>query len=63
MEITNKNKRKNIFCSVKNYKQILDTFNKNLEICKEFEQLVLERTKNIQITQKDINIKKLTKKK
>ena len=62
-EIENKNKRKNIFCSVKNYNQILDTFNKNLEICKEFEQLVLERTKNIQITQKDINVKKLTRKK
>lgn len=62
-EKANTNKRKSIFCRVSEYQNLLNKHNENLEICKRFEQLILERTANMSITKDDISIKKLTRKK
>ena len=63
-EIFNQEKRKKIyFCNIEAYKELVEKHNKDLKICKQFEQITLEKTTNIPITKDDISVKKLTRKK
>lgn len=59
-EKANINMKKSIICKVSEYEKHLNTHNKNLEICKLFEQLVLEKTTNMIITANKTYSKKLS---
>ena len=62
-EIFNQEKRKKInFCNINTYTKLVNQHNKDLEICKQFEQLINKLLTNISITKNNISIKKLTKK-
>lgn len=63
VEIENQNLRKKIpFHNIEEYKNIIRKHNKNLEICKLFEQLITEKTKNMIITKNKTYSKKLSPK-
>ena len=63
VEIENQNLRKKIpFHNIEEYKNIIRKHNKNLEICKFFEQLILDKTKNMIITKTKTYSKKLSPK-
>ncbi len=62
-EIENQNLRKKIpFYNIEEYKNLIMKYNKNLEICKLFEQLILDKTKNMIITKTKTYSKKLSPK-
>lgn len=62
-EEENKNRKKQIIKRTTNYKEELEKYNQDLQICKQFEQLIHEKTKNMQISKENISIKRLIKQK
>ena len=61
-EIFNQEKRKKInFCNINAYTELVKQHNKDLEICKQFEQLINELQTNMTITKDNISTKKLIK--
>lgn len=58
----NHNKKRSIICKIVKYDSILKEFEENLAICKSYEQIILEKTTEMTITNENVTVKKLTRK-